>query len=681
MFTFLRAIGLWPIEWSEAISLTGKASPFVGQVVDVALETAQAIVVLFTPDDIAHLQAEHAAGPDDPDTRPQGQARPNVLFEAGMAMGRNPDRTVLVELGQLRPFSNIAGRYVLKMDNSPQRRAELAQRLRGVGCDVKMAGQDWLTAGEFSIASPRTASPPGAPGAAGKRGPSRPGAAGAAGPSRAGGTGTGGAATTSREDDKDLLGPEAERIAGIIDAPLPRVLALTEIAATALGSDAARASRLLGAAERISRDISDRGQKAVAMREVARVMAGIEVADALQVARDIDLPFEQLQALGEIAVQISGRDVAMARRLLDEVTGRCREAGEVNFPRALAAVAIAYSSLDPDRAAQIARTIPASTAWTGRTEGDKARLAVARAMAAQYPQHARAIMNSIRPGYLWGIGAADVILDIADSPSTGRDDFMQLMAKAIAPRTFLARDNSPLLGRAAKLMASRDAMEAERMAHSIPDAKVEALALGHIAAEVAARDPGGAERLAGLIFDRPTRAAALRDIARVIFATDDVVAWRLVDQAERAAKDIPEHQRRAEALRGIAEVSAQHDPAHASRLIADAETIALSLDHATERYLMLGRIAETVASYDVVEAERIASAVADPQRRVRALLAIAGIASRSDPDGRLRLIADAEKIALGITAREDQDKALSMVITSMLHPERIPVDSAGRSLC
>ncbi len=140
MFGFLRAIGLWPVEWSEAVAMTGEGSPYVGQVLDAALRRAQAIVVLFTPDETAYLRADYASDVDDPDIRPLGQARPNVLFEAGMAMGRSPERTVLVELGRLRPFSDIAGRHVLKMDNEPQSRMQLAQRLQAAGCDVNTAG-------------------------------------------------------------------------------------------------------------------------------------------------------------------------------------------------------------------------------------------------------------------------------------------------------------------------------------------------------------------------------------------------------------------------------------------------------------------------------------------------------------------------------------------------------------
>lgn len=157
MFAFLRSIGLIPIEWSQAIAMTKRASPYIGEVLDVALEAAQAVVVLMTPDEIASLQAQYADGDDDPEMLPGGQARPNVLFEAGLALGRSPDRTVLVELGKVRHFSDIAGRHVVRMSNSMASRQELAQRLRIAGCAVDLTGTDWHTTGEFIV--PRSPEP------------------------------------------------------------------------------------------------------------------------------------------------------------------------------------------------------------------------------------------------------------------------------------------------------------------------------------------------------------------------------------------------------------------------------------------------------------------------------------------------------------------------------------------
>ena len=153
LFDFLNAIDLHPLEWSEAIQATGKGSPYVGEVLDVVFSRAHAVVVLFTPDDEARLKESLRAADDPPhETQLTGQARPNVLFEAGMAMARNQDRTVLVELGRLRPFSDLGGRHVIRLDNSSPSRQDLAQRLETAGCPVKLKGAHWYTAGDFEAA-------------------------------------------------------------------------------------------------------------------------------------------------------------------------------------------------------------------------------------------------------------------------------------------------------------------------------------------------------------------------------------------------------------------------------------------------------------------------------------------------------------------------------------------------
>lgn len=157
LFQFLRSIGLHPLEWSQAVELTGKASPYVGEVLEAAFSAAQAVVILFTPDDEARLREEYR-GTNEPDYETQltGQARPNVIFEAGMAMGMHPDRTVLVELGDLRPISDISGRHVIRLSNSAPRRQELAQRLKTAGCSVNLIGTDWHDEGNFDIPTNRS---------------------------------------------------------------------------------------------------------------------------------------------------------------------------------------------------------------------------------------------------------------------------------------------------------------------------------------------------------------------------------------------------------------------------------------------------------------------------------------------------------------------------------------------
>ena len=150
LFEFLRSLDLYPLEWSESVAATGKPLPYIGEILDAAFSFAHAVVVLFTPDDESRLREQFRIDSDPPhETQLTGQARPNVLFEAGMAMARDQNRTVLIELGDLRPFSDIAGLHTIRLNDTPERRQELAQRLRAAGCPVNTDGTDWYTAGDF----------------------------------------------------------------------------------------------------------------------------------------------------------------------------------------------------------------------------------------------------------------------------------------------------------------------------------------------------------------------------------------------------------------------------------------------------------------------------------------------------------------------------------------------------
>jgi len=151
-FAFLRALDLKPLEWSEALKLTKKASPYIGEVLDKAFDNAQAIVVLLTPDDEVRLISElWSSDEDESEKEFRLQPRPNVLFEAGMAFGRNPNRTLLIEVGRVKAFSDIAGRHVIRLTDSPENRQDVAERLQTAGCAVSTSGRDWMKQGKFSI--------------------------------------------------------------------------------------------------------------------------------------------------------------------------------------------------------------------------------------------------------------------------------------------------------------------------------------------------------------------------------------------------------------------------------------------------------------------------------------------------------------------------------------------------
>jgi predicted nucleotide-binding protein len=152
-FSFLRALDLKPLEWSDVVKLTRKGSPYIGEILDAAFSHAQAVVVLLTPDDEVRLLPELCGTNESSEEREyRAQARPNVLFEAGMAFGRDSERTILVEVGVVKGFSDIAGRHVIRLTDDYDRRLELAERLRTAGCSVSTGGKDWLTTGHFTVA-------------------------------------------------------------------------------------------------------------------------------------------------------------------------------------------------------------------------------------------------------------------------------------------------------------------------------------------------------------------------------------------------------------------------------------------------------------------------------------------------------------------------------------------------
>lgn len=60
-----------------------------------------------------------------------------------------------MELGETKKYSDIEGRHVIKMDNSPAKRNELVRRLKKAGCAVKNEEKDdWYKEGDFEAALP-----------------------------------------------------------------------------------------------------------------------------------------------------------------------------------------------------------------------------------------------------------------------------------------------------------------------------------------------------------------------------------------------------------------------------------------------------------------------------------------------------------------------------------------------
>lgn len=76
-----------------------------------------------------------------------GQARLNVIFEAGMAMARDRDRVVIVEVGATRALRDTAGLNVVRLDDGLEARKDLAGRLRAATWMSTSAGRNGAASG------------------------------------------------------------------------------------------------------------------------------------------------------------------------------------------------------------------------------------------------------------------------------------------------------------------------------------------------------------------------------------------------------------------------------------------------------------------------------------------------------------------------------------------------------
>jgi predicted nucleotide-binding protein len=150
-FDLLYVVGLTPLEWERLVGPTGTTAPYLGDVVRNAPHLAQATLVLLSPDDIVELHPDLLQENDHPHERARSaQARPNVLFELGLAFMAYPERTVIVEVGQMRPIADLAGLNVIRFDGSAMAVRKILHRLELAGCPVDTSGEAWLDPSRFA---------------------------------------------------------------------------------------------------------------------------------------------------------------------------------------------------------------------------------------------------------------------------------------------------------------------------------------------------------------------------------------------------------------------------------------------------------------------------------------------------------------------------------------------------
>jgi len=61
-----------------------------------------------------------------------------------------PERTIIVEIGQMRPIADLAGLNVIQFDGSAIAVKKVLDRLDLAGCPVETSGASWLDPGRFA---------------------------------------------------------------------------------------------------------------------------------------------------------------------------------------------------------------------------------------------------------------------------------------------------------------------------------------------------------------------------------------------------------------------------------------------------------------------------------------------------------------------------------------------------
>jgi predicted nucleotide-binding protein len=154
MYELLGALGLKPREWGHAIRAARGGNPYVNDAVTKIMEQAQAIVVMLSPDDEVKLRDQFVAKNErSTEGKLRGQARPNVIFETGIAIGAHHKKTVIVQVGDVKPFTDIGGMHILHLTGNDASRNQFSKRLEDLGCKIDTDGDHWLRAGDFTPTS------------------------------------------------------------------------------------------------------------------------------------------------------------------------------------------------------------------------------------------------------------------------------------------------------------------------------------------------------------------------------------------------------------------------------------------------------------------------------------------------------------------------------------------------
>jgi predicted nucleotide-binding protein len=152
MGVFLRSLGLEPV-WFRDVRKNMGGTVHIIKVVEQGMKEAHGVLALITPDEFSALRPALRKTGESGEIVERWQARPNVLFEAGMAYARDPDRVAFVLFGDAKLFTDASGMCIFwpTNDHGPDSdRAQLRDLLGGgMQCEINTK-HDWMTSGDFN---------------------------------------------------------------------------------------------------------------------------------------------------------------------------------------------------------------------------------------------------------------------------------------------------------------------------------------------------------------------------------------------------------------------------------------------------------------------------------------------------------------------------------------------------
>jgi len=154
MCDFLNSIGLQAVQFKDMFRRRADRDLEASEIFNTIFKKVQVFLSILTPAEVAvkKLQTKYLYSTDT-QKKSKLNFRTNVLIGTGMALALNRERIVVVEIGELGFYKDLTGIQKINLDNSPERRKELLEKLTAVGCDVNVASDDWLSVGDFSDAA------------------------------------------------------------------------------------------------------------------------------------------------------------------------------------------------------------------------------------------------------------------------------------------------------------------------------------------------------------------------------------------------------------------------------------------------------------------------------------------------------------------------------------------------